>query len=185
VPMLAHGDEISRTQQGNNNAYCQDNELTWVHWDLTPEQKELLDFTKRVIQIRKSEPVFQRRHFFQGRQLRGNLKDLMFLEPSGQEMNDEAWNAGFVRSLGVMLAGDNMDEVDEHGDRVVGHRLLLLLNAHHETIPFAFPALPTGLGWEMTLDTAEPHKDPYLIRRGVRYDLKGRSTALFKAIRKS
>ncbi len=106
VSMLLAGDEIGHTQKGNNNAYCQDNELTWLNWELNDRQRKFLEFTKQVCQIWREHPVFQRRKFFQGRALRGtDIKDISFLDPSGKEMNDESWNSGFVKCLGVRLGG--------------------------------------------------------------------------------
>ena len=185
VPMLCGGDEISRTQKGNNNAYCQDNEISWVNWELTPEQKELLEFTRRVIAIRRDEPVLHRRNFFQGRKIRGtDVKDIAFLSADGNEMDDSAWNAGFIRSLGVRLAGDTMDQVDDYGKPVVGNTLLLLFNAHHETILFTMPPVKTGQQWECALDTFDPQKESYGVRRGTRYELRPRSMALFRMVKR-
>jgi glycogen operon protein len=154
VPMLLAGDELGHTQKGNNNAYCQDNDLTWLSWELAPEQKEFLTFVRRLIQLRKQQPVLQRRKFFQGRAIRGStIKDIMWFEPSGQEMTDKAWKAGFVRCLGVRWAGKLTNEVNERGEPIVGDTLLILLNAHHESIVFTLPASDDG-PWERILDTA-------------------------------
>jgi isoamylase len=178
VPMLCGGDEMGHTQKGNNNTYCQDNELSWLNWDLTAEQIKLLEFTRRVIQIRKQQPVLHRPRFFQGRLIRGKeVKDLMFIDPSGQEMNDEAWNAGFVRCLGMRMAG----EAKENGRDKDGNQtsdLLLLLNAHHDKILFNLPEPAFDQRWECLVDTADGNTTNRLIRRGVRYELKGRSAAL-------
>ena len=109
--MISHGDELGRTQHGNNNAYCQDNELTWIDWDLTDEQKALLDFATRIIHFRLSQPVLRRRRYFQGRSIRGGgVKDVAWLAPDGHEMNDDAWNADFVKSIGMLLAGNAIEE---------------------------------------------------------------------------
>jgi isoamylase len=181
VAMICGGDELSHTQKGNNNAYCQDNELTWLHWDLNDEQRAFLDFVRRVVRVWKEQPVFQRRGFFQGRSIRGtDIKDISWLEPSGEEMNDEAWNAGFVKCLGVRLAGDLIGDVDERGEPIVGDTLLLLLNAHHEKIPFTMPALKEGQRWERLLDTAEAVSEPGLMGGGEQFDLQGRSMAVFR-----
>ena len=128
--MLCHGDELGRTQQGNNNAYCQDNELTWLDWDLTDEQKALCEFIAELVHFRLAQPVLRRRKFFQGRSIRGGVKDVAWFAPDGREMTDEAWNADFVRSLGMLLSGDAIDEVDERGEPIIGDTLLVLLNAH-------------------------------------------------------
>jgi glycogen operon protein len=160
VPMLLAGDELGHTQRGNNNPYCQDNDITWLNWELAPEQKEFLTFVRRLIQLRKQQPVLQRRKFFQGRAIRGSaIKDIMWFEPSGHEMTDKAWNAGFVRCLGVRWAGTLHNEVDERGRPIVGDTLLILLNAHHESITFTLPATGGGV-WERVLDTARVQAEP-------------------------
>jgi len=183
--MLCGGDEMGHTQKGNNNAYCQDNEISWLDWDLDESRKKLLEFTQRIIRIYNKQPVFHRSKFFQGRALRGSeAKDITFLEPSGQEMTDEAWNAGFVRSLGIRLAGDMIDEVNEQGDKITGDTFLLLLNGHHENMLFTLPEVKTGHQWELMVDTADPEKGEHPIRRGIRYELKNRSTALLRQSKK-
>ena len=114
--MLLAGDEIGRTQRGNNNAYCQDNEISWVDWTLDAPRSRLLDFARRMIALRRDHPVFRRRHFFQGRSVRGSgEKDIAWLKPDGTEMSDEEWNNDFARCLGVFLGGEALQEVDERG----------------------------------------------------------------------
>src|SRR6478672_10649779 len=121
VPMISGGDEMSRTQQGNNNAYCQDSDLSWTAWDLAPDDPEVLEFTRRLVNFRRAQPVLTRRKYFQGRSIRGEgVKDIYWVDPTGHEMTDEAWNAPFVRSLGVLAVGEALDEVDEHGRQVTG-----------------------------------------------------------------
>ncbi len=184
VPMLLAGDEFGHTQNGNNNSYCQDNELSWLSWNLTHDQKKLLEFTQHLTKLRREQPILQRRRFFQGRLLRGkDVKDLSFLEPSGQEMTDEAWNTGYIRCLGMWLAGDISDEVNDQGERVVGDTLLLLLNAHHDPILFTLPEPPMDKRWERLVDTAEEDTEQQVLRRGIRYDLKGRSAALLRMVK--
>lgn len=179
--MLRGGDELGQTQSGNNNAYCQDNPTSWIDWDLNPEQKSLLEFVRQVVRIRHRQPVLQRRTFFQGRSIRGKeVKDITFFDPSGKEMTDQAWTAGFVRCLGIRLAGDMIEEKDERGNRIVGDTLLLLFNGHHETVQFTFPAVPSDCSWQLLVDTSEPALQPHVIRRGVRFENKARSTALFR-----
>jgi glycogen operon protein len=180
VPMICGGDELSHTQNGNNNTYCQDNELTWMNWDLGAGQKEFLEFVKKVVSLRKEQPVFQRRKFFHGRRIRGSdIKDLSWFEPSGQEMSDDAWNAGFVKCLGMRLAGDVIGDVDEKGEPIVGETILVLLNAHHEAIPFTLPATRAEHHWESLLDTAEPQgKGLVFWLGGQQYPLQGRSIAV-------
>ncbi len=181
VPMLLAGDELSHTQKGNNNAYCQDSELTWLNWELDEEQRGFLDFVKRVAQVWREQPVFQRRRFFQGRSIRGSdIKDLSWLDPTGVEMPDEAWDAGFVRCLGVRMAGDLIGDVDERGERIVGDTLLLLLNAHHEAIPFALPKHKDEQDWELLLDTFGPSLAVATFDADYRYPLQGRSLAVFR-----
>jgi isoamylase len=180
VPMLLAGDELGHTQQGNNNAYCQDNELTWLNWDLDARRERFLDFVRAVIQIWKTQPVFQRRKFFQGRAIRGTgVKDISWFGPDGQEMSDDAWNAGFVKCLGVRMAGDLIGDVDDRGEPLVGDTLLLLFNAHHESIPFALPATRADR-WDRVLDTAEPEEDRAAFAPGDRYPLQGRALALLR-----
>src|SRR5206468_8259454 len=131
VPMMYSGDELSHTQKGNNNTYCQDNDLTWLDWQLDAERQQFLDFVKRLTRVWRDHPVLHRRKFFQGRAIRGtDIKDISWFEPSGQEMSDDAWNAGFVKCLGVRLAGDLIGDVDERGEPIKGDTLLILLNAH-------------------------------------------------------
>jgi isoamylase len=160
VPMLLAGDELGQSQRGNNNAYCQDNDLSWINWELSEEGKQLLDFACLLTKFRKQQPVLKRRKFFQGRSIRGaEIKDVTWFDPSEKEMNDQAWNAGFVRCLGVLWAGDVIEDVDETGQRIEGETLLILLNAHHEPIPFQLPAHDHEARWELVLDTARPSGD--------------------------
>ena len=183
VPMLQAGDELGRTQRGNNNAYCQDTELSWVDWQLDRGRRELLEFTRRLIRLRHAHPVLRRRKFFQGRRIRGSeVKDLAWFRPDGKEMSDEDWANGFARSLGLRLAGDAIEEVDARGNRIVDDTLLILLNAHHEPLPFLLPAHRRGVRWELVLDTraASLRGHPVLIRGGRAYDLEARSMAVFR-----
>jgi isoamylase len=181
VPMLSGGDEIGRTQRGNNNAYCQDNELSWTSWDLTPAQRDLLEFTSRLIRIRHEQPVLRRRRFFRGRAARGaDVKDIAWLDPNGSEMTDESWNAGFVRCLGVRLEGDAIDEVDERGRPILGDTLLVLLNAHHDRIDFTLPDETPDDRWERLMDTIDGAAAPDRFAGSDVYPLSGRSVALFR-----
>jgi len=181
VPMLLGGDEMGRTQKGNNNAYCQDNEISWFHWDLNKEQKELIAFLKKIIKLRKEEPALQRRKFLQGRAIRGSgIKDITFFDPSGQEMKDEDWSLDFVRCFGVRLAGDQINEVDLDGNRIVGNTLLFLFNAHHEPISFKIPQAMPDQQWDRILDTYESESPPLLVNNAVPYELRGRSLVFLK-----
>jgi glycogen operon protein len=181
VPMISGGDEIGRTQRGNNNAYCQDNEISWTHWNLTDAQREFLDFTARLIHLRRTQPVLRRRRFFRGRTVRGaDVKDIAWLEPSGGEMTDDSWNSSFVRCLGVRLQGDAIDEVDEHGQPITGDTLLVLLNGHHDRIDFIIPEESDALRWTRIVDTTDVNADEVPFEGGVLYPLEGRSVVLFR-----
>jgi glycogen operon protein len=183
VPMIYSGDELSHTQKGNNNTYCQDNELTWLNWELNEEQQQFLDFVKRVAQVWHDQPVLHRRKFFQGRAIRGtDIKDLSWFEPSGEEMSDAAWNAGFVKCLGVRLAGDLIGDVDERGEPIRGDTLLILLNAHHEELPFQLPSTLPGQQWELLFDTASPQAAAARTEGEQAYPLQGRSLAVFHTV---
>jgi glycogen operon protein len=182
VPMLLAGDEIGRTQQGNNNTYCQDNELSWVDWSLAQANGDLLEFSRFLIRIFHQHPVLRRRKFFQGREIRGSeVKDLTWFRPDGQEMNDEDWGIPFIRCLGLRLAGDAIDEMDAQGNRIEDDTLLLLLNEYHEPISFSLPNQGNA-GWELVLDTWEPLPAPSALsyRGGDAYELKERSLALLR-----
>jgi glycogen operon protein len=154
VPMLSHGDELSRTQQGNNNAYCQDNELAWMRWQ---GEDDLVDFVRTVSELRGAHPVFRRRRFFQGRTQGGDLdgqRDIAWLTPSGAEMTEADWNIGYARAVAVYLNGDAITEPDTRGQKVRDDSFLLLLNAHSENIVFRIPDESLGQRWEVALDTA-------------------------------
>jgi len=181
VPMISHGDEVSRTQKGNNNAYCQDNEISWIDWNLDPEKRALLNFTTKLVHFRLTQPTLRRRRYFQGRDIRGGeVKDVAWLAPDGREMNDEAWNADFVRSLGMLLNGSAIEEVNERGEPIVGDTLLVLLNAHNDKVPFTLPPLDDNHQWRRVVDTFEPQTPDRSFRAGGRYPLQGRSVAVFK-----
>jgi len=152
VPMVLGGDEIGRTQGGNNNAYCQDNEISWFDWEAVDEP--LLEFAQRLIALRREHPVFRRRHWFQGRPIRGTV-DIAWLRPDGSEMDDEDWNAGFARSVGVFLNGGAILGRDPRGMRIHDDSFLLLFNAHHEPVEWTLPADGLGTSWEVVLATAE------------------------------
>ena len=180
VPMLLAGDELGHTQRGNNNAYCQDNELSWLDWTLDEARRQLLEFARRVIALRRAHPAFRRRDFFQGRPLSGGgAKDILWLKPDGAEMTAEEWEREHARCLGVYLSGAGLAEVDRYGRPVRDDDFLLLFNAHHEDIAFVLPAL-AGEPWSALIDTAlEPAApDPRRLAGGETYALRGRSLAL-------
>ena len=182
VPMLCGGDEIGRTQHGNNNAYCQDNEISWFNWDLDHTQQDLLAFVQNLIDLRKRHPVLRRRRFFQGRHIRGSeVKDLSWFRPDGKEMTDDDWNAGYAKSLVLRLAGDAIAERDQKGRPIVDDTLLVILNAHHTPMAFTLPAHKRGIRWHPVLDTAcsgENEKQVAGFKGGEQYEMEARSIAV-------
>ncbi|MFF9377981.1 glycogen debranching protein GlgX [Streptomyces griseoluteus] len=163
IPMLGHGDELGRTQRGNNNAYCQDNEISWIDWDLTDEQRALVDFTRRLIGLRAEHPVLRRRRFFRGEtetRKKQPLPDLIWLRPDAREMTDQDWRRGDAHSVGVFLNGDAIAERDAYGGRVVDDSFLLLLNGFWEPVDFRLPAASYGERWTTLIDTADPEGVP-------------------------
>ncbi len=154
VPMLLGGDELGRTQRGNNNAYCQDNELSWFEWEKADQ--ELLAFTRQVIELRRAHPVFRRRRFFEGRPVRGErFRDIAWLTPQGEEMDDEAWESDFAKSLQVLLNGEGLASRDAWGQWLSDDSFLLLINAHEEPLTFRLPEKGPAGPWTVVLDTTE------------------------------
>jgi glycogen operon protein len=182
VPMLLAGDEMGRSQQGNNNAYCQDNEISWLNWQLQPEDEELLSFVQFMISLRKAHPIFRRSSFFQDQRLRGKVKNIMWLNPDGLEMGDDEWNQGFARCLGMYLAGDAIGEVDRLGNPVGDDDFLLMLNASAEEIPFTLPGFRSRSRWLTLVDTSFPTGQVGNKRyaRGSAYPLQARSLVLLR-----
>lgn len=181
VPMLLAGDELGRTQGGNNNAYCQDSELSWTNWEKGAFDEALLEFTRQVITIRREHPVFHRRNFFQGRAIKGaNVKDILWLRPDGREMTDEEWRQDSARCLGVLLAGGGLEEQDERGRPVTDKSFMLLLNAHFETVSFTLPPLIAKKEWLTLFDTScqTTHRNDSWFAGGTVYPLEARSLAL-------
>jgi glycogen operon protein len=166
VPMLCHGDELGRTQQGNNNGYCQDNELTWIDWSHV--ESDLVAFTRRVSELRRDHPVFRRRRFFDGRPTRrgDKLPDISWFTPDGKEMNEEDWDAGFGRSIGVYLNGEGIPDRDARGQRVTDDSFMLCFSAHDEAIDFTVPSEDYGSAWEIVIDTVAPDADGKVIEAG-------------------
>ena len=183
VPMLYAGDEWARTQNGNNNAYCQDNELSWLSWEHEEEQKKLLEFTRKLIQLRRDHPVFRRPKFFQGRRIRGSeIKDVMWFNPGGNEMSDEEWASPFVRCLGMLLSGDTIDVLNFEGEPIRDDTFLFLINAHFEPIAFVLPG-QEHLEWTLLLDTAEEEGflgQPPKFASGDDVEVIGRGVKLFR-----
>jgi isoamylase len=178
VPMICGGDEMGRTQGGNNNAYAQDNEISWLHWDLSESDRELLEFTRRVARLRREHPTFRRRRFFRGRKIRGSdVRDLVWLSPDGTEMTDPEWNAGFVRCFGMALGGEAMEEWNERGERITDDNFLLLFNADGAPIDFTMPDFGHSRGWRLVFDTARPELEEGSreLRDGDTLTMEGRS----------
>ncbi|HEX2597175.1 MAG TPA: alpha-amylase family glycosyl hydrolase, partial [Terriglobales bacterium] len=180
VPMLLAGDEIGHTQLGNNNAYCQDNEISWLNWESTDQDRELLAFVQRMITLRKRHPVFHRRNFFQGRPIKGaGVKDILWLTPSGLEMTDDEWKQSHAQTLGVLLSGEALDERGDRGEAIKDNNFLLLLNANHEAKPFTLPTIAQDAHWRALVDTTwNDHTRRSMHDSGQPYPLQGRSLAL-------
>jgi isoamylase len=156
VPMIAHGDELGRTQDGNNNVYCQDNELAWVDWKRARENEVLLEFTARLAALRAAHPIFRRQRFFQGRPLRGSdIADIAWLRPDGTHMSDEDWDGGHP-TVGIYLNGRGIPDRDELGRAIVDDSFLLMINTHHRQHTFVVPDETYGQAWEVAVDTADP-----------------------------
>jgi isoamylase len=178
VPMIYAGDAIGHTQNGNNNAYCQDNEISWINWNLKPQDRDLLSFVQRMVNLRKRHPIFRRRHFFQGRPIKGaNVKDVLWLSSSGNEMTEEQWRNPAECCLGMFLAGQGLDETDERGRKLGDENFLVLLNAHHEDIEFMLPAFSPGTRWVAWMDTSRENglRNADTHCGGANYRLQARS----------
>jgi glycogen operon protein len=156
VPMLAHGDELGRTQKGNNNVYCQDNELSWVNWELSDSQKELLEFTRGLVRLRNDHPVLRRRRFFHGDTGVDGLGDLVWFTPNGKEMQNGDWSRDDARAVAVFLNGDAISEPDPRGEPVVDDSFLILLNGNYQALEFLLPAKEYGSSWQVVVDTTSP-----------------------------
>ena len=181
VPMLRAGDELSQSKGGNNNTYCQDNELTWLNWDLSSEERDFLSFVQTAIKLWKGQPVFQRRHFFQGRAIRGkSQKDIHWLAADGQEMSDTDWHSLHARCLGVLLNGQMTDEIDEFGRQINGDTMLILLNARQREVAFTLPGEDVKSLWRLELDTARGNPESRRYPSQQSYRLLPRSMVIFR-----
>jgi isoamylase len=181
VPMLLHGDEFGRTQGGNNNAYCQDNEISWVDWEAVDE--ELLDFTRRLLALRAEHPVFRRRRFFTGKTQDDGLPDIAWLSADATVMDDEDWTHGSVRPLSVFLNGEGITEPGLRGEEIVDDSFLLLLNPSHEDAAITLPDAPLGQKWQLVLDTSSGFvtaTDSPVVAATKAHSLVSRSLALFR-----
>ena len=178
VPMLVAGDEMGRTQHGNNNAYCHDGELAWVDWQLDADARALMEFVQKLIRLRNEHALFRRRTFFRGRAVRDpQMKDISWLASDGSEMSDHDWNRSFARSLGVLISGRGLTERDELARLVEDDDLLLLANAHDEPIAFTLPGRE-GERWDALLDTGHESFERRRYGSGATYPLQARSLAL-------
>jgi len=180
VPMIAGGDELFRTQQGNNNVYCQDNELSWHDWNLSASSTRLMEFTRTLAHLRCSHPNLHRRKFFQDRVIRNSVvRDIGWYGTDGNEMPEEAWNAVWTRSMAVMLNGKTLGMTDAEGNPVEDDSFLLLVNAHHEGVEFTLSSPPNGNAWRRIMNT-ENIDDPFAVEKPVKnVILGGRSMMLF------
>jgi isoamylase len=192
IPMICGGDEIARTQNGNNNAYAQDNPLSWYDWNLDGGKADLLDFTRRLVTLRREHPNLHRRKFFQdrgidpstqAREIDGRVeKDITWLRPDGGEMTPEEWTAGWVRCIGFQLNGRTLDDVNGVGEAIRDDSFLMLFNPHHEPIQFYMPPRE-GVAWELLLDSATPDRDDRpVIAAGESYELIARSSAILREL---
>jgi glycogen operon protein len=185
VPMVCHGDELGRTQGGNNNGYCQDNEMTWVDWGKVDE--DLVEFTRRVSQLRHDHPVFRRRRFFDGRPTRrgSGLPDIQWFTPDGTEMTEEDWESGFGRSIAVYLNGMAIPSMDGRGQRVVDDSFLLAFSAHDEAIDFHVPPAEYADGWQVVVDTLHDAADQpdTLVKPGGVIEVGPRALVVLQAVR--
>jgi len=195
VPMICGGDEIGRTQNGNNNDYAQDNETSWYDWELDDQRKCLLQFTQRLIAFRRDHPNLHRRKFFQDRPIDpanvhnveiagGRVQDITWIRSDGEEMTEEEWNTGWIRVLGVRLSGEVLDDVNAVGEPIKDDTFLIMISAHHEDLPFSLPQVShTEIMWELCFDTRNPGlSEPVRREPGFSFDLMSRSVALWKQV---
>jgi len=182
VPMLLHGDEVLRTQKGNNNAYCQDNEISWMPWRWNEDQRRMLEWTKRLIRLRRSNPVLRRRGFLEGRPLPGGEKDIAWLREDGAEMSEADWQDPERRTIGLWLSGAAADLIDREGNRITGDTLLILINASRQPVQFRLPPARDSARWVLVLDSARPEaaEGSRTFRSRGQYALEPRSLAVLK-----
>jgi glycogen operon protein len=185
TPMICGGDEIGRTQRGNNNAYCQDNEISWFDWKLSDEQKALFAFTRKLVAIRRDHPALHRAKFFRGRRIRGtDVRDIMWYRHDGEEMTDADWDNPVTASLGLFLAGRGIDDLDEEGNRIVDDDFFLVLSGSEIPLSFVLPRATNPAGrsdgevWHLLVDTSDDHAQE-AARHGERTELVPRSLKLF------
>ena len=181
VPMISHGDEIARTQRGNNNAYCQDNEITWIDWNLTDEQQEMLDWTRRVVAFMRHHSILRRRNYFSGRPIRGaGIKDISWLRPDSQEMSDEDWSDEAFHAFAIRLYGAAAEHVDEQNRPIVADTLVVLMNSSDDPVDFALPRTVGRVRWRLAFDTADPDATPRDYPSRATYSVRGRSMVILE-----
>jgi isoamylase len=183
TPMIAHGDEMGRTQQGNNNVYCQDSELSWMDWSLVDKNSDQLAFTRKVTALHKKHPVFRRRRFFEGRPIRSadQVRDIAWLTPSGHEMTSKDWDSDFGKCISVFLNGEALPEPDARGERVVDDSFLLCFNAHDHEVDFVMPHDDYAKEWTAELDTTDPTGEVKLVvNDGDHVSLPARALLVFR-----
>jgi glycogen operon protein len=178
TPMILGGDEFHRTQRGNNNAYCQDNDISWVDWSLAEAHKPTVDFVRNSISLRNRYPVLRRNRFLTGAYDEAlGVKDVTWIHPSGSEMSQEAWNDGAQRSVGMLIDGRSQPTgVHERGSDAT---LLLIFNSHHEAVNFVMPAAVEGEGWRLHLTTSDSPAADRMLRPGETVEIADRSVSLF------
>ena len=183
VPMILHGDELGRTQNGNNNGYAQDNELSWVHWDRADEA--LIEFTAAVCRLRKDHPTFRRMRYFDGRPVEREegapLPDIAWLKPDGSQMRPEDWDASFGKSVCVFLNGEGIRQRDDRGQPIVDVHFLLFFNAHDETVEFTVPDGGLDRAWDIVIDTAGLAADVAPVHRRDVLPVRARSLVVLRA----
>ncbi len=188
VPMLSHGDELGRTQGGNNNAYCQDNEISWVDWDLDAEQRRLLAFTRSIVRLRMDNPVFRRRRFFAGSPEHGgesDIGDIAWFMPNAEHMDEQAWRNGLAKSVMVFLNGSAIPEPDRRGAKILGDSFLVMFNAHSESITFTLPEEEYGRVWIPEVDTAALEVDADELEPGWQIQVEARSMVVLRCPREA
>ena len=186
VPMLLHGDELGRTQGGNNNVYAQDSELAWIDWDRAKEFGFLTEFVGRLTKLRADHPVFRRRRHFSGRVTKASgVRDIGWFTPAGGWMTDDDWDSGFAKSVAVFLNGEGIREPDARGERITDDSFFLLFNGHHEPIAFVLPDLGAGERWQVEIDTAAPlhdEADPRTAKTGEPVEVDARSVQVLRKL---
>jgi glycogen operon protein len=186
VPMLLHGDELGRTQLGNNNVYAQDNEIAWIDWERAREHEVLTDFVSRLSKLRHDHPVFRRRRHFRGRPVRGGaIEDIGWYTPAGEEMGDVDWESGIAQSVTVFLNGEGIREPDTRGERVVDDSFFLLFNGHHQPMDFTLPDMGAGERWQVEIDTAAPllgDVEDRSLKPGQPFPLEARSVQVLRKV---